>query len=174
MRASARLVACAREALADRGLSTRAAEARAGLPTRSIQGALEGHVPSVDRAAEICDALGLELYIGPPRGPRAAAGSETGGAESQIRRVPTVAPTPDQVAGAPVRDRVLAELLAAVVAHWEQLGTRYARATWIADVYRWCPALSAQRSALSEIVAWLGWRVIERRGRGKGAGPGEG
>ena len=48
---------------------------------------------------------------------------------------------------APVRDRRLAELLAAVVRHWEALESRYARDTWLADVYRWCPALSAQRSA---------------------------
>ena len=29
---------------------------------------LGGHVPSIDRAAEICDALGLEFYVGPVRG----------------------------------------------------------------------------------------------------------
>ena len=28
---------------------------------------LDGHIPRLDRAAEICDALGLEFYIGPPR-----------------------------------------------------------------------------------------------------------
>ena len=29
---------------------------------------LEGHVPSIDRTAEICDALGLEFYVGRGRG----------------------------------------------------------------------------------------------------------
>ena len=51
-----------------RNLSLRAAASRAGLPVRSVQGVFEGHVPSIERAAEICRALGLEFYIGPPRG----------------------------------------------------------------------------------------------------------
>ena len=49
----------------------------------------------------------------------------------------------------PVRDRDLAELLVALVRHWKALGTRYARDAWVAGVYRWCPELSTQRSALS-------------------------
>lgn len=41
----------------------------AGIPKRSLQGyAKDGHCPSLDRAEEICGALGLELRIGPPRG----------------------------------------------------------------------------------------------------------
>ena len=58
-------------------------------------------------------------------------------------------PGPDQVAGTPVADRALATLLTAIVSHWEALESRYARSTWIDDVYRWCPALSAQRSTRS-------------------------
>jgi len=50
------------------GLSARAAALAAGLPIRSVQGVLEGHSPSLGRAAEIGRALGLEVYIGPPRG----------------------------------------------------------------------------------------------------------
>lgn len=41
---------------------------RAGLGRDSIRSVLRGRLPSVDRAAEICDALGLEFYIGPARG----------------------------------------------------------------------------------------------------------
>ena len=41
----------------------------AGVPKRSVQNVLDGAVPSVDRAEEICRALGLEFYIGPPRAP---------------------------------------------------------------------------------------------------------
>lgn len=40
----------------------------AGLKRDSIRSVLRGRVPSIDRAAEICSALGLEFYIGPPRG----------------------------------------------------------------------------------------------------------
>ncbi len=39
----------------------------AGLKRDAIRSVLRGRVPSVDRAAEICDALGLEFYIGPQR-----------------------------------------------------------------------------------------------------------
>ena len=63
----------------------------------------------------------------------------------------------------PVRDRRLAELLSAVVRHWEALESRYARDTWIADVYRWCPVLSVKCASLSETIAWLGWRVVKGR-----------
>ncbi len=41
---------------------------RVGNFARGIQGVLDGYVPSVDQAAEICDALGLEFYVGPARG----------------------------------------------------------------------------------------------------------
>ena len=51
------------------GESYRSVAARAGVPTRSLTAILEGHAPSIDRAADICDALGLEFYIGPPRAP---------------------------------------------------------------------------------------------------------
>ena len=56
-----------REKLAADGLSARAAARNAGMPERSVQGVMEGHSPSLERARQICEALGLELYIGPPR-----------------------------------------------------------------------------------------------------------
>lgn len=62
------LVAAIGERLSARSLSARAAALGAGLPERRVQGVLEGHTPSIDNAAEICAALGLEFYIGPPRG----------------------------------------------------------------------------------------------------------
>lgn len=61
------LVRSVREVLRSEGLSVRAAALRAGLPIRSVQNVLDGHDPGLSRAAEICTALGLELYIGPPR-----------------------------------------------------------------------------------------------------------
>ena len=60
-------VAAIRERLKARKVSARAAASNAGLPERSVQGVLEGHVPSIDRAAEICRALDLEFYLGPVR-----------------------------------------------------------------------------------------------------------
>ncbi|WP_420585823.1 S24 family peptidase [Ruegeria sp.] len=39
-----------------------------GLPANALRHVLKGHEPKVSRAAEICEALGLEFYIGPPRG----------------------------------------------------------------------------------------------------------
>ena len=58
-----------KDALDQRRLSARAAEVGAGLPRRSIYSVIEGHSPTLDRAADICDALGLEFYVGPPRDP---------------------------------------------------------------------------------------------------------
>ena len=49
------------------GDSARAIARRAGLPLRAVQNIVEGHQPSLDRAAKICEVLGLEAYIGPPR-----------------------------------------------------------------------------------------------------------
>ena len=54
-------------AAALRDTSLREVAGRAGISRRSVQGLLEGHVPSIDRAEQICAALGWELYIGPPR-----------------------------------------------------------------------------------------------------------
>ena len=50
-----------------RDASVREVAARTGVPRRTVQGLLDGHVPSMDRAERICAALGLELYVGPPR-----------------------------------------------------------------------------------------------------------
>lgn len=51
------------------GESYRSVARRAGVPARSLTSILQGHAPSIDRAAEICVAIGLEFYIGPPRRP---------------------------------------------------------------------------------------------------------
>ena len=45
---------------------------RAGLPRDAISRVLRGHEPRFTRIAEICDALDLEFYIGPPRDAPAA------------------------------------------------------------------------------------------------------
>ncbi|MCY4029233.1 MAG: hypothetical protein OXH75_23305, partial [Acidobacteria bacterium] len=38
-----------------------------GLPQDAIRSVLNGHVPRLNRVEQICRALGLEFYIGPPR-----------------------------------------------------------------------------------------------------------
>ena len=83
----------------------------AGLRRDSIRSVLRGRVPSVDRAAEICTALGLELYIGPPRGgvPRSVNSPDSHRADPAT---PEVVPPPD---------RRLAALLAAVGDHYRAL-----------------------------------------------------
>ena len=69
-----------REALAAAGVGARRFEAAHGLRPWALRGILDPtreQAPSVDRAAEICAALGLTLSIGPPAGDRDAA-SRTG------------------------------------------------------------------------------------------------
>ena len=68
MNAHQSLVAAIRKELAKRRVSVRAASQISGIPIRSLHGLLqEDHVPSINRTKELCDALGLDFYIGPPR-----------------------------------------------------------------------------------------------------------
>lgn len=59
--------------LAELGLNVHQAEARAGFPTGYIRGVVRDDgkraSPSIDKATNIAEALGLELYIGPARPP---------------------------------------------------------------------------------------------------------
>lgn len=63
--------------LAELGLNVHQAEARAGFPTGYIRGVVRDDdkraSPSIDKAARIAEAIGLELYIGPRRPPPDAA-----------------------------------------------------------------------------------------------------
>ena len=84
--AHAGFVTAIRERLAARKLSARAAASNAGLPARSVQGVLEGHVPSIDRAAEICEALDLEFYVGPARSDAPGRQEAPGGTKPKAGR----------------------------------------------------------------------------------------
>ena len=56
--------------LQETGIGARQLEDLVGLKPWSLRGILDAsrpQVPSVDRAAEICAAIGLEFYVGPPR-----------------------------------------------------------------------------------------------------------
>ena len=48
-----------------RSIRSIAVEAR--IPPRSLQSIMGGSIPSVDRAKQICEPIGFEFYIGPPR-----------------------------------------------------------------------------------------------------------
>ena len=52
--------------LVELGESKHKAAVRAGLPPDAIRSVLDGRKPSLDRAEAICDALGLDFYLGPP------------------------------------------------------------------------------------------------------------
>ncbi len=81
----------AREAMEKAGIGIRKFEERQGLQKWSLQGFLDrnrSQVPSVDRAAEICDALGLEFYVGPPREePGAALGDRLSEVQAELERL---------------------------------------------------------------------------------------
>ena len=56
-----------RTALRQRGSNPYRAAVAAGLPDDAIRHVLAGHDPKASRLSEICDALGLEFYVGPKR-----------------------------------------------------------------------------------------------------------
>ena len=56
------------EELRRRGSNPFRATRETGLPENALRYLLEGREPKAGRLAEICQALGLEFYIGPPRG----------------------------------------------------------------------------------------------------------
>ena len=57
-----------RAALAKLNLNPYRAAVEAGLPPDAVRHLFSGHEPKAGRLAEICNALGLEFYVGPPRG----------------------------------------------------------------------------------------------------------
>ena len=120
-------------------------------------------MPRADTLVAAASALGLELRIAPPSAARPVLHS--GG------RVQDHRPPPPPSAGLDrVRDRRLAELLAAVAARWEALPPAE-REYLLADLWQaGGSGLRAQGSGLADVVAWLGWRVIEGRGRPGGGG----
>ena len=58
--------ATVRRRLVESRQSKHRAALESGLPQDAIRSVLKGHSPRLDRVEEICEALGLELYIGPP------------------------------------------------------------------------------------------------------------
>ncbi len=75
--------------LAELGTNAFAFEKRAGLPVDAVRSVIRDDdkraIPRINRAKQICDALGLEFYIGPPRD--LSPGNETLKAE-EFTKVP--------------------------------------------------------------------------------------
>ena len=95
------------------GVGVRRYEQDRGLTPWSLRGITDRsrpQVPSIDRAAEICDALGLELCIGPPR-------SVKGPPLSQIE--PRRDPSGSSIVR--VSDPRLAEILSELSRHFDLL-----------------------------------------------------
>jgi hypothetical protein len=59
--------AIVRRQLQRRGTNPFRVAVEARLPGNAVRYVLEGREPKVGCMAEVCKALGLELYIGPPR-----------------------------------------------------------------------------------------------------------
>ena len=72
--------------LNETGLSQHRAALAHGLPADAIRSVLDGHVPGFDRVTSICDALGLEFYIGLPRGDLASISPEVEEATENLNR----------------------------------------------------------------------------------------
>ena len=63
----AQFIRLVQDRLLETGASLHGVAVANGLPKDAMRSVLAGHTPKLDRAAEICRALGLEFYIGLPR-----------------------------------------------------------------------------------------------------------
>ncbi|WP_304616944.1 S24 family peptidase [Paracoccus sp. (in: a-proteobacteria)] len=72
-----------RTRLAELGTSPFAVETKHNLPTDALRNVLRRSKagPTLNRVGEICEALGLELYIGPPRASAGGKGADVDGME---------------------------------------------------------------------------------------------
>ena len=104
-----------REALAAAGVGARRFEAAHGLRPWTLRGILDPtrqQAPSVDRAAEICAALGLTLSIGPPADPRADGEDDEDGTASDWLEASPAAPPSVPIFSLEGPVRALARLVA--------------------------------------------------------------
>ena len=149
-------------ALLERGTNAYRAAREAGLPQESIRQVINGHEPRASRLSEICDALGLEFYIGPPRAAETTPTTET---EAKVRA--DLGRIGAAVSGAlpgdftPVADRRLAETISALVDEYEELNGR-GRDSLTLRFWLWFPEL--RKRTLRRVVASLGWRFLEAEG----------
>ncbi len=145
-------------------------ERRFRLPEDSIRNILKGVEPGTFRMANICAALGLEFYIGPPREALAPLAVEEDSARAQLQKRLHDDPTPVRSAqeygiASPVVDREIAAVIAVLADEYEELDT-VRRAGLLTRFRSFFPDLREKERSLARIVAWLGWRDVEGRTSG--------
>ena len=148
---------------------------KAGSP-HVIRDMRRGHIPSINRLQRLCTALGLELTIAPVRsGPRpipdahsAAPGAASGAGGKRST-------SPADVAGVPVEDRRLAEMLAVLADEFEALNERGQESLctrfWHAHPDLRERALARQGRRLARLAGDFGAGGPSRRGGGLTAAP---
>ena len=82
----ARIAEVIRQELERRQITPFRAAVDAGMPENAIRYVLEGRDTKAGRLVEICEALGLEFYVGPPRESSTPAPSAPTGAAEAIRQ----------------------------------------------------------------------------------------
>ncbi len=150
------ITAAIRKEIEARGTNPHRAAKEARLPKNSIRYVLEGHEPRAGRLIEICGALGLEVYVGPPR--RDVTGTRNAEPSPIREQSPSYAGLPARPLTA-VRDRRLAELITALAEQWESLNEtgRHALLTRFEAFF---PDLR-EAVRTGRIVSWLGWQVMQ-------------
>ena len=153
------ITAAIKQEIEARGTNPYRAAREARLPENSIRYVLDGHEPRAGRLIEICHALGLELYVGPPR--RSAA-AEAADAHFDLIREQAERygdPLPSRPS-TPIRDRRLAELITVLTEQWEALNEA-GREALLTRFDTFFPDLRRQ-NRLQRLVGWLGWQVMHR------------
>lgn len=132
----------------------RSVETRIGLKRWSLRGLMDDtkpQSPSVDKANEICRALGIRITLGAPDAP--------------LPTVKSPSVSQNSTGMVPVRDRRLAKILALFTHEWEACGER-GRASLAARFAAYFPELNG--GDVHRVVGWLGWRPIGGRTRLEG------
>ena len=147
------ITAAIRSEIEARGTNPYRAAKDARLPENSIRYMLEGHEPRAGRLIEICHALGLELYVGPPR-KMGAETKDVGEPEAQYGGLLPTRPS------TPVRDRRFAQMITALAEQWEALNET-GRDALLTRFQTYFPDLRKE-GRLDRLVVWLGWRAPQR------------
>ena len=152
------ITAAIRQEIEARGTNPYRAAKEARLPENSIRYVLDGHEPRAGRLIEICHALGLELYVGPPRkGGVEAADAHADLIREQAERYGDSLPSRPST---PIRDRRLAELITVLAEQWEALN-EVGREALLTRFDAFFPDLR-KHTRLERLVGWLGWQVVHR------------
>ena len=152
------ITAAIRQEIEARGTNPYRAAKEARLPENSIRYLLDGHEPRAGRLIEICHALGLELYVGPPRKSAAeAVGADSGWIREQGERYGDSLPSRPST---PIRDRRFAELITVLAEQWEALNEA-GRNALLTRFDTFFPDLR-KTARLERLVGWLGWQVMQR------------